>query len=338
MKWFTIIKVKPKKAKLVYLTSQTFSKRYSELYNNSKYADFTIKFDNGESLHAHKVVLHSNSEFFEKHEGNTFTFPKEDDEKAAKSLIKFYYDGSFDYSDESSVIIFTLLAAKYKTKHLSELKLPAKLLLNGIIAYIEKDLTNRVSQFDTLAESVDFKKMEKEDLTKMYAKKKWLQKSSTFLNQIIMKDLQDSEGSGSDKDSDKSSEEEEEEEEEEDGGSSGKVVELDLKASYNAFANSYDKKTKLYSATTSGWYSGIGKKVADKFAVEFGNNCSPVMVGYISKDKYNQNAANYNSGFCYYVSSNYLYGSNMISGSSYSGASYNSGSVLGVEFFRKKKE
>jgi len=151
-----------------------------------------------------------------------------------------------------------------------------------------------------------------------------------------MKDLQDSEGSGSDKDSDKSSEEEEEEEEEEDGGSSGKVVELDLKASYNAFANSYDKKTKLYSATTSGWYSGIGKKVADKFAVEFGNNCSPVMVGYISKDKYNQNAANYNSGFCYYVSSNYLYGSNMISGSSYSGASYNSGSVLGVEFFRKK--
>jgi hypothetical protein len=28
--------------------------------------------------------------------------------------------------------------------------------------------------------------MEKEDLTKLYAKRKWLQKSSSFLNQIIL--------------------------------------------------------------------------------------------------------------------------------------------------------
>jgi len=60
--------------------------------------------------------------------------------------------------------------------------------------------------------------MEKEDLTKMYAKKKWLQKSSTFLNQIILKDMSDDE-SGSEKDS----EEEEEEEEEEEGSSSTAV-------------------------------------------------------------------------------------------------------------------
>jgi len=45
-------------------------------------------------------------------------------------------------------------------------------LLNGVISYIEKDLTNRVGEFDTLCESVDFKKMEKEDLTKLYAQKK----------------------------------------------------------------------------------------------------------------------------------------------------------------------
>jgi len=65
-----------------------------------------------------------------------------------------------------------LLANKYKTKNLSEFKVPAKVLLNGVISYVEKDLTNRVSEFEGLCESVDFKKMEKEDLTKIYAKKK----------------------------------------------------------------------------------------------------------------------------------------------------------------------
>jgi len=45
------------------------------------------------------------------------------------------------------------------------------------------------------------KKMEKEDLTKLYAKKKWLQKSTSFLNQIILKDMDDDddESSNSDK-------------------------------------------------------------------------------------------------------------------------------------------
>jgi hypothetical protein len=46
-------------------------------------------------------------------------------------------------------------------------------LLNGIISYVEKDLNNRVTEFDSLCENVNFKKMEKEDLTKLYAKKKW---------------------------------------------------------------------------------------------------------------------------------------------------------------------
>jgi len=97
------------------------------------------------------------------------------------------------------------------------------------------------------------------------------------------------------------------------------------------------KKTKIYSVSTSSWYSGIAKKPVDKFAVEFGNGCSPVMVGYILKDKLNQNSSNYNSAYCYYVSSSYLYGSNMVSGASYSGCSYNSGTILGCEFFRKKR-
>jgi len=148
--------------------------------------------------------------------------------------------------------------------------------------------------------------------------------------------MSDSEGSDKSDKSDKDSEEEEEEEEEEEGSSS-KVPELDLKLSHSSYLNSYNKKTKFYSLTTSSWYTGITKKPSDKYAVEFGTNCSPVMVGYIPKEKFNQNSANYSIGHCWYVSSNYLYGQNMVSGNSYTGGSYTQGSVIGVEFFRKKR-
>ena len=81
-----------------------------------------------------------------------------------------------------------ILANSLSLKNLGEFKVPAKVYLNGIIAYIEKDMS-KVGEFEKLCESVDFKKMEKEDLTKLYSKKKWLQKSSTFLNQIILSKL-----------------------------------------------------------------------------------------------------------------------------------------------------
>jgi hypothetical protein len=104
-------KVKTKKPKVVMLQSQSYSKRYDSLYNNKKYSDFTVKFESGsEPVSCHKFVLGSNSEFFEKLEGNEFTFPKEDDEKAVVALLNFYYSGSLDYSDESSVVAFMLLA------------------------------------------------------------------------------------------------------------------------------------------------------------------------------------------------------------------------------------
>jgi len=69
-----------------------------------------------ETIHAHKIVLIGNSEFFEKSTESSFTFPTEDDSTTAKSLIKFYYDGVFEYTEESAVVLFTLLANKYKTK------------------------------------------------------------------------------------------------------------------------------------------------------------------------------------------------------------------------------
>jgi hypothetical protein len=86
-------------------------------------------------------------------------------------LIKFFYTGAVDYSDESALVSFMLLSNKYKVKNLKDFKIPGKTLLNGVIAYVEKDLTNRVSEFDSLVQSIDFKKFEKEDLTKIYSKK-----------------------------------------------------------------------------------------------------------------------------------------------------------------------
>jgi len=80
--------------------------------------------------------------------------------------------------------------------------------------------------------------MEKEDLTKLYAKKKWLQKSSSFLNIIIMKDMDDDDDDSKSSGSESKSETEEEDEEE--GG--GSLPVFDPKASHSSWT--YNKKKK----------------------------------------------------------------------------------------------
>jgi len=185
---------------------------------------------------------------------------------------------------------------------LGEFKVPPKVYLNGILAYVEKDLTNRMGEFDKLVESINFKKMEKEDLTKLYAKKKWLQKSSSFLNIIIMKDMDDDDDDDSDK-SDKSSETEESEESEE-GGSSMPM--MDLKRSNSNWA--YDKKTKIMTFNSTSWYSMITKKPNDKYTIELCSYVTYYMVGFIEDNKYNQSSLSYNNGYCWYANTNTLYG------------------------------
>jgi len=188
---------------------------------------------------------------------------------------------------------------------MGEFKVPPKVYLNGILTYVEKDLNNRLSEFDKLVESVNFKKLEKEDLTKMYAKKKWLQKSSSFLNIIIMKDMDDDDESGSDK-SEKSETEEEEEEEEEEGGSGGVPV-YDPKASHSSWT--FNKKTKFLSCSSASWNACISKKPCEKFTVELGTGCGSHMIGFIAKASFQQNnTCNYNNGYFWYSSSSSLYG------------------------------
>jgi len=170
-----------KKVKLAFCTSESFSKKFEHLYGNKKYSDFSIKFEeSGEVLPAHQIVFAQSSDLFEalikdgkiKENNNEYLVTKEENEFLMKSLFKFFYTGAVDYSDESALVSFMILSNKYKVKNIKEFKIPGKTLLNGVIAYVEKDLTNRVSEFDTLVASIDFKKFEKEDLTKIYAKKK----------------------------------------------------------------------------------------------------------------------------------------------------------------------
>jgi hypothetical protein len=61
--------------------------------------------------------LVSTSEFFEKlilgeSSATSYTFPKEENEQSVKDLLKFLYTGSLDYTDDSNLVQFTLLANK----------------------------------------------------------------------------------------------------------------------------------------------------------------------------------------------------------------------------------
>jgi hypothetical protein len=56
-------KVKVVKPKQVFLTPQSFSKRYDSLYNNKNLSDVFVKFEgSGEVIPAHKIVLSTHSE------------------------------------------------------------------------------------------------------------------------------------------------------------------------------------------------------------------------------------------------------------------------------------
>jgi len=193
--------------------------------------------------------------------------------------------------------MFTILANKYKTKNFTEFKLPAKVLLNGVISYVEKDLNNRVSEFDSLCENVNFKKMEKEDLTKLYAKKKWLQKSSSFLNQIILKDMSDN-----DDDSESKSDSEEESEEKDDSEDSGKKYQIEDPIS--------KKMVKKWSFTT-GWIIKRGTKLTKgkhtiKVKIEqlsFSGNTWALIIGVINDShQLNTHLGAYNTGWGYIAS------------------------------------
>jgi hypothetical protein len=154
-----------------------------------------------------------------------------------------------------------------------------------------------------------------------------------------MKSLGDESGSesGSDSDSDSDSDSksgpDSDSESSEEEKSSGSLPVYDPKLSHSSWQ--FDKKTKYFKCNNSSWYSAISKKTHDKFTVELGTGVGSYMVGMIPKSSYNQNAANYNSGYFWYSSSSSLYGQGTkLSFSVYGGST--AGMKIGASFNRKK--
>jgi len=104
-------------------------------------------------------------------------------------------------------------------------------------------------------------------------------KIKSFLNIIIMKDMDDDDDDSKSSGSESKSEEEEEEEDGEDGGSSLSV--FDPKASHSSWT--YNKKTKFMTCSSSSWNACISKKATTKFTVELGTGCGSHMMGLIEK-------------------------------------------------------
>jgi hypothetical protein len=102
------IKEEDKKNKKI--VSKVLTKFYSNYYNNKKHSDITLKIGE-EEIFAHKLILTANSKFFEGYEESSFTFPKEDDIKITKALVKYFYEGEFEYAKED-LIVFMLLSKK----------------------------------------------------------------------------------------------------------------------------------------------------------------------------------------------------------------------------------
>jgi len=199
-----IVKKKGKKVKqkIAYLNPDVYAKQFENLFNNKKDSDLTIKFNSGNVLHVHRIVLANMSEHFKTviengEVKNEIVVGEEENEAVFTSVIKFLYTGSYDYGKQEEIVQFVIYAHNYNVKNIKELKIPPKVILEAIMTYVEKDLNTRYQEFDTLIENVDFRKMEKEALVKISKKKKWIKQSTNFLNQILLKDHDDGSDSGS---------------------------------------------------------------------------------------------------------------------------------------------
>jgi hypothetical protein len=128
-------KKKSKKPTIAYLPSEPFSKNFANLFENKSFSDVTFKFGNGNTLLAHKLIITNLSEYFQGLYDNgsvvdgVIVLDKDEDEKIFKALIKYFYTGCVDYTDEADLVSFIKVANKVNLKHNSSTKL--KILKNS---------------------------------------------------------------------------------------------------------------------------------------------------------------------------------------------------------------
>jgi hypothetical protein len=198
------------------LDKKALTKRLEDLFKQSSTSDCSILLGNGVELKLHKNVLSAGSEFLSEKLKNENEIKFEEEEKISKQYFEFLYTGNIEFTDEEKIIDFLLLAVKYKTKNLSELKIASKKLLKKLIDFAEKEVEN-LEVFEKLLLSVDFKKMDEDDLEKLMkkSKDKWLKKNSVWKKQMKTVGQDDKSGSDESKDSNSDSDSEKESESEE---------------------------------------------------------------------------------------------------------------------------
>jgi len=346
---------KKEKSKVAYLSAEVFSQTYESLFNSKNLSDVEIKFESGNSISAHRIILSNLSDILKKsfqngeiNDKNEYLVNKEEDEKTFTNMIKFLYTGKLEYTDEEDIIKFLIYGNNYKIKNIKEIKFPAKTVLNGIIQYIEKDIDSRKDEFDNLIENVDFGKVSKEYLMKLSKKSKWLKNNSTFLNQIVLKDNSDIDSSSksdsesskseksSDSDSSKSSESSDSKsssDEDDDG-----PTKFNSKLSSTTFK--FSKKNKIATFNSSGWTgTAIGVKKVEKYAIKLlSSNCNGCMVGFAPKN-INKNGNNYNQvGYYFYLSNGYKYSQGNVCQIFIGGSHGQQGTVIGMKYNKKKGE
>jgi hypothetical protein len=135
-------KEKKIKKKVILSKPETYSKKFSYLYNNKLLSDMTIKFEkSGNVVFCHKIILTSTSEYFEtlfesgmqESKSNEIIIPEDENEDLFKEFIQFLYSGKVDCSNEQHLVEFLIVANKYLVKNIKDFKVSAKILLNGVI-------------------------------------------------------------------------------------------------------------------------------------------------------------------------------------------------------------
>jgi len=281
---------------------------------------------------------------------------EEENEEQFKEFIKFLYTGSIDCSDQTRLVEFIIVSNKYLVRNMKEFKVSPKVLLNGIIAYVDKDVDARIGEFDNLCENVNFKKFDKEELLKIYTKKKWLQKTPIFLSTIIMKDVsddddsdeksddddedsdkssKDSESESSDKDSDKDSDKSSSDKSSSDEGEEDSIPKYLPKLSSTNFK--FSKKNRSLVFNGSSWNGTVLASKTKQYTVKsLACMYGYVMLGY-APSSINKTGSNYTScGYYVYLANGSLYSQSGDSNRNYSSTPYSSNSLIGVSWDKKK--
>jgi len=175
---------------------------------------------------------------------------------------------------------------------------------------------------------------------KIYTKKKWLQRSPSFLSAIILKEVEDDEDSGSDKsgsDEEDSKSGSDSKSEGSDDEESSSVPKFNPKMSSTNFTFSNKNRKVVFNGTS--WNGTVLGTKCSKYTIKVGTLLyGYLMMGFAPKN-INLSGSNYTScGYYLYITNGTLYSQGGQSGSTYQGGfAYSSGSLVGAQWDKKKR-